>query len=70
MGEKMIVINQHACPQNHACPAVRHCPAGALIQDDIFSAPHINQELCTECGACTQICHAFSQVPSAAIGVA
>ena len=57
----MIAVNQHACPQNHPCPAVGYCPVGAIVQDG-FSAPHIDHELCTECGSCTQICRAFSQV--------
>jgi hypothetical protein len=35
----MIVTNPDACPQNHACPAARHCPAGAITQDNIYSAP-------------------------------
>jgi len=55
----MIAVYQHACPQNHACPAVLHRPVGALIQEDIFSAPPIDRELCTECGACSQICCSF-----------
>jgi ferredoxin len=59
----MIAVNEHACPQNHPCPAVGSCPAGAIIQDDVFSAPHIDHELCTECGACTELCPVFSQVP-------
>lgn len=59
----MIAVNQHACPQNHPCPAVGRCPVGAIIQDDIFSAPRIDNELCTECGACTRVCRVFAQVP-------
>ena len=58
----MIAVNEHACPQNHPCPAVRSCPVGAIIQDDIFSAPRIDHEFCTECGACPQACRVFSQV--------
>jgi len=58
----MITVNQHACPQNHACPAVHRCPVGALIQENIFSAPRIDPELCTECGACSQICPVFGVV--------
>ena len=58
----MIAVNVHACPQNHPCPAVSYCPAGAIIQEDIFSAPRVDEELCTDCGACTQVCHVFSQV--------
>lgn len=59
----MIAVNVHACPQNHPCPAVHHCPQGAIIQADIFSAPRVDHELCTECGACAQVCRVFSQVP-------
>ncbi len=59
----MIHVNALACPQNHPCPAVVSCPEGALTQDDIFSAPRIDHELCTECGACVAACRAFSEVP-------
>ena len=65
----MIAINQDNCPQNHACPAVSRCPAGALIQDDIFSAPRVDEECCTECGVCTRVCRVFSHV-SDVVGVA
>ena len=58
----MISVNAAACPQNHPCPAVRLCPTGALTQDDVFSAPRLDQELCTECGACTSACRVFSRV--------
>ena len=64
----MIEVNVYACPQNHSCPAVSSCPEGAIVQDDIFSAPSIDHELCTDCGACTQACHVFSWVP-AEVGV-
>jgi len=59
----MIQVNVQACPQNHPCPAVRYCPEGAIIQDDIYTAPRIDEELCTECGECTNVCRVFSQVP-------
>lgn len=59
----MIAVNEHACPQNHPCPAVQYCPEGAIIQDDIHTAPRIDHELCTECGACARVCRVFSTVP-------
>ncbi|OFW58167.1 MAG: hypothetical protein A2133_00645 [Actinobacteria bacterium RBG_16_64_13] len=58
----MIVTNPHACPQNHACPAVRTCPMGAIVQDSIYSAPHVDQDLCTECGVCSGVCRVFTRV--------
>lgn len=64
----MIDVNESACPQNHTCPAVHYCPEGAIIQDDVRSAPRIDRELCTECGACLSVCRVFSQVPDA-VGV-
>ena len=64
----MIAVNEYACPQNHPCPAVRSCPVDAIVQDDIFSAPRVDHELCTDCGACTMACRVFSQVPDA-VGV-
>lgn len=59
----MIVVNAQACPQNHPCPAVRSCPMEAIVQDDVFSAPRIVHDLCTDCGACTLACRVFSHVP-------
>ena len=41
----MINVNVQACPQNHRCPAVGSCSEGAIVQDDIFSAPRIDDEL-------------------------
>jgi Fe-S-cluster-containing hydrogenase component 2 len=58
----MIAVNEQACPQNHACPATRHCPSGAIIQDDLHSAPRIDHDLCTDCGACSRVCPVFSVV--------
>lgn len=56
----MIVVNEQHCPQNHRCPAVSYCPQGAIVQDSIYSPPRIDDELCTECGACVGICRTFS----------
>ncbi len=64
----MITVNEYACPKNHPCPAVRYCPEGAITQDDIHSAPHVDHDLCTDCGACTSVCRVFGQVPDA-VGV-
>jgi ferredoxin len=63
----MIVVNPYACPQNHACPSVRACQVGAIVQDNIHSAPRIDQDQCTECGACAQACHVFTQVAEKAL---
>ena len=53
------VISQY-CPQNHPCPVVNVCPTGAIAQESPFTAPKIDDELCTECGLCTNYCPAFS----------
>lgn len=58
----MIVVDDRFCRQNHACPAAAACPQGAIVQDDIFSAPWINHDLCTECGVCGSLCRVFSLV--------
>jgi Fe-S-cluster-containing hydrogenase component 2 len=58
----MIVVDDRFCPQNHACPAAVACPQGAVVQDDIFSAPRIDHDLCTECSVCTSLCRVFSLV--------
>lgn len=59
----MIAVNADFCPKNHSCPAARYCPTGAIVQDDIYSAPRIDEELCTECGACSNVCRVFASVP-------
>ncbi len=56
----MIVTNPSACPQNHPCPAVHRCPTGAIVQESRFSAPHVDRQLCTECGLCRTICRVFT----------
>jgi ferredoxin len=62
----MIQVTESSCPQNHQCPAMQCCPEGAIIQDDIFSAPLIDDERCTECGTCVGVCRVFSEVPEPA----
>ena len=49
-------------------PAAAACPQGAIVQDDIFSAPWINHDLCTECGACANLCRVFSSVADTVAG--
>ena len=58
----MIVVDDRFCPQNDRCPAVSRCPEGAILQEDLHSAPRVDHELCTECGDCAQICRTFSLV--------
>lgn len=43
------------CPQNHPCPAIRTCPTDALTQEG-DKAPVVNEDECTECGACVEAC--------------
>lgn len=59
----MIIVNADSCPQNHPCPALSYCPTGAISQEDIFSAPSIDQELCTGCEQCVRVCRTFRLVP-------
>jgi ferredoxin len=66
----VIVTNPDACPQNHPCPAVRHCPAGAIVQENIYSAPRVDSELCTDCGACSRVCSRVFRHVAAEVGVA
>ena len=56
----MIEVREQFCPKNHPCPAVSMCPQGAIVQDDVFSAPRIDHDLCTECGVCTGTCRVFA----------
>lgn len=58
----MIKIREDLCPKNHPCPSVHACPQGAIVQDDIYSAPRIIDELCTDCGLCAMSCRVFKQV--------
>jgi Fe-S-cluster-containing hydrogenase component 2 len=58
----MIAVDERFCPKDHACPTVHVCPTGAIIQGDSHAAPHVDHELCTECGLCTRSCRAFVQV--------
>ena len=57
----MIIVNENYCPQNHPCPVVSRCPLGAIEQKNFYSAPTINKEKCTDCGACTQFCGVFQE---------
>jgi len=57
----MININEESCPQNHRCPVINVCPVGAIEQENPYSAPKINEDLCSDCGLCTNYCPVFSQ---------
>lgn len=50
-----IAVIKERCPQNHPCPSVRVCPVGALSQKG-FDAPVVDNEMCTDCGACVNYC--------------
>ena len=51
-----IKIEAERCPKNHPCPVIRICPAGAITQNNIFSAPELDEEKCAQCGLCTGFC--------------
>lgn len=53
---KHIVINPSKCPQDHRCPVTYVCPAGAITQNNPFSAPAVNVSSCTGCGKCVTFC--------------
>jgi len=55
----MISVREEYCPKNHRCPTVSYCPAGAINQKSPYSAPTVDQELCTDCGRCLQACSVF-----------
>ena len=55
----MIEVNEQFCPKNHFCPAQKHCPTGAIEQNNAYSAPHVNEQKCTDCGICTSVCQVF-----------
>ena len=51
-----LVVNKDKCPQNHRCPSVGVCPKEAITQEDIYSLPVIDEELCVLCGKCMRFC--------------
>ncbi len=57
----MIKINEQFCPKNHTCPVIKACPLKAISQKDIFSAPEIDYNKCTDCGLCTNYCRVFKK---------
>jgi len=54
----VIKVNPSFCPQNHPCPVVSACPIGAISQEG-FGLPKVDNEKCTDCGKCTQLCSTF-----------
>ncbi|MFC1887372.1 4Fe-4S ferredoxin [Candidatus Cloacimonadota bacterium] len=57
----MIEVRKEFCPKNHRCPTMNICPVGAIVQESPFSAPNIDEEICTDCGICTTSCRVFKQ---------
>ena len=57
----MIKVEEEYCPKNHPCPVVNVCPYDAISQESPFTAPKVDEELCTDCGTCTIYCPAFRQ---------
>ena len=57
----MIIVKEEYCPKNHKCPTASYCPVGAIKQKSAFSAPTVDQELCTDCGRCLQTCNVFTR---------
>ena len=55
----MVTVKSHMCPKNHPCPAVHSCPVDAIYQEDIFSAPKVDEDKCIKCGQCTLACRVF-----------
>jgi len=51
-----IKIIETRCPKNHVCPIINICPADAIYQENIYSAPIIDKEKCTDCGKCVKYC--------------
>jgi len=51
-----VEVEESKCPQNHYCPVVRFCPAGAITQENPYSAPVIDYSKCTSCGRCAKYC--------------
>jgi Fe-S-cluster-containing hydrogenase component 2 len=48
-------VDPSLCPQNHPCPAVKICPMEAISQEG-NGLPRVDEEACTECGACMDFC--------------
>lgn len=50
-----IKVLERKCPQNHRCPSLKVCPTKALTQQG-NKAPVVDEETCTDCGACVRSC--------------
>ena len=60
---KIQLCDQYKCTQCMAC--VNACPKGCISMVDAgegFAIPHINSDVCIECGACMKVCHRISAI--------
>jgi len=61
---------QLLCEQCEAHPCIDACPEGSLTRDEATGIITVNEETCTQCGACVEACpyhgimlHPETQVP-------
>lgn len=62
MGKTIELCSYLSCTQCHACESV--CPKGCISfidAPDGFKVPHINREICVECGLCMNSCHQLNR---------
>ena len=61
----IIISDPHDCCGCSGCAAV--CPKGCISMQENqegFLYPHVNEDLCIECGLCTRVCPVISRYPA------